>query len=167
MGLFAPRMNQHDAEEFIANKTFDKSQLSKRDVLDSASKQLGIDYAANAFKGSRMGVGLERMAVDAKGVGTQYTAETNKANAAIIKQAAIFNKNKLDMWRDFKAKNGGDAADYEKFEESPQYRQLEEQTQKTLAAQFPQYFKANDGRPVAPVLPADSAQAELDRRRKK
>jgi hypothetical protein len=166
IGMFAPRMNQKEAEEFVANKTLSKDQLSKRDMLDAASKQLGIDYAANAFKGSRMGVGLEKMAVDAKGVGTQYTSETNKANAAVIKEAAKFNQNKLDLWKDFK-KQYGDDVSFQKFEESPEYRQLEEQTQKNLAERFPKYFSQADSRQTTTQTPADAAAAELARRRNK
>ena len=139
-GALVPKMNKESAEDTIAS--FGKPESVKaREAISGGSKQLGIDFAANVFKGARMGIGLENMAARAKNVSEYNTAETNIVNAKIIKEAALFNKARSELYTKWAPNNGGTFADFEKFETSPEYKQLAKQTQDKIAASLPQYLK--------------------------
>jgi hypothetical protein len=136
-----PKMDQAKAEERVASFQLKPEALVARDQVDTASKQLGISFAADVFKGARMGIGLENMAAGAKGVSVHNMAENNLINATLIKEAALFNKARTDMFTKWAEKNGGKLADFEKFETSPEYIALKEQTQKRLVDSLPNYLK--------------------------
>jgi hypothetical protein len=145
IGMF-PKMDQHSAEDFVANKTLSPEQINNRDLLNAAAKQLGIEFAADVFKGARMGIGLERMAMDAKGIGAEFLPETNIINATVIRESALFNRAKAQLWKDYKDQQGK-YADFDTFERTPQYLALEKNTHDRLSQQFPKYFKPTDERP--------------------
>jgi hypothetical protein len=137
-----PKMDQAKAEERVASFQLKPEALVARDQVDTASKQLGISFAADVFKGARMGIGLENMAAGAKGVSVHNMAENNLINATLIKEAAIFNKARTKLFKEeWAPKNGGAMADFEKFETSPEYIALKEQTQKRLVDSLPNYLK--------------------------
>jgi hypothetical protein len=115
-------------EALYANYLSPEQRVAYKTV-QGASQKLGIDFAADVFKGARMGIGLEKMAMGAKGVGTEMPAEINKRNAALIRDAAQFQKNKLDMWDTWKDSHGGKFADFNQFESSPEYIQFKDQAQ--------------------------------------
>ena len=137
-------MDEKKANDLVARSTLSQHEQSMRDELDKQAADLGVDYAAQIFHGARMGIGLENMAQKTKGVGSEYTPETNLMNAQIIKQGAQFNRARHQMWIDYQATHGGDDASFAKFEEEPQYRALEDSTRAALAKQFPTVFKVED-----------------------
>jgi len=112
--------SEKDAEEQAA-KWLSSEEQSVRDILATQAAQLGVDYAAQIFHGARMGIGLENMAMRTKGVGPEYLPETNIINAKVIKEGAIFNRAKKQLWVDWKATHGGDSASYADFENDPTY----------------------------------------------
>jgi hypothetical protein len=151
-----PKMDQHTAEDFIANKTLSPEQINNRDLLNAAAKQLGIEFAADVFKGARMGIGLERMAMDAKGIGAEFLPETNIINATVIRESALFNRAKSQLWKEYKEQQGK-YADFDTFERTPKYLALEKNTHDRLSEQFPKYFKSTDERPKTTEAPAKGA----------
>jgi hypothetical protein len=167
-----PKMDQNKAEDRYASFILTKpGQQAARDQVDTASKQLGISFAADVFKGARLGIGLENMAAGAKGVSVHNLAENNLINATIIKEAALFNKARTQLFKNWAESNGGKMADFEKFETSPQYIELKEQTQKRIVDSLPNYLKlTKDGlEEVNPTKKSSSenlARAEQERRRK-
>lgn len=137
-----PKMDKEKAEQEYADFTLSKEAMAARDQIDTASKQLGISFAADVFKGARMGIGLENMAAGAKGVSVRNLAENNFINATLIKEAALFNKERARLFKEeWAPKNGGTMADFEKFETSPEYNALKEQYQKRIVESLPQYLK--------------------------
>jgi hypothetical protein len=173
-GAVIPKMDKAKAEDIYSS--FQKEGTIKaREAIVGSSKQLGIDFAANVFKGARMGIGLENMAANAKNVSEYNTAETNIINAKIIKEAALFNRARAELYAEWAPKNGGTMADFEKFETSPEYKALAKATQDKIAAQLPKYLKVGkdgleqteEGKKVAaPSGSENSARAELERRKK-
>ena len=137
-------MDEKKANDLVARSTLGEHEQSMRDELDKQAADLGVDYAAQIFHGARMGIGLENMAQKTKGVGSEYTPETNYMNAQIIKQGAQFNRARHDMWVNYQATHGGDNASFAKFEEEPAYRSLEDATRAKLSKQFPTVFKFED-----------------------
>lgn len=140
-GAVVPKMDKAKAEQEYADLTLSKEAMSARDQIDTASKQLGIAFAADVFKGARMGIGLENMAAGAKGVSVHNLAENNLINATLIKEAALFNKQRAELYKQWAPKNGGDMADFEKFETSPEYIALKKESQQRIVESLPKYLK--------------------------
>ena len=120
---------------------------ARRDLTNGNAKKLGMDFAAEQFAGSgaRLGVGLEKMAADAKTLGTDHTAMTNIANATLIKLAYEKTKEQAAAWRTFKAANP-DASPYD-FLQSNENQAIKakfntrlDSMETQLRQQFPQYF---------------------------
>jgi hypothetical protein len=141
-----PKQDMASAEDLMANTMLKKEDITARDQLKVVSQQLGIQYAADVFKGARMGIGLERMAANAKGVSEHNTAESNIINAKVIRESAVFNKDKNKLWGQYQDVYGKNAS-FSEFEKTPQYGALKERTQLKLAKEFPQYFKPTDKDP--------------------
>ena len=136
-------VSEKTADDMLA-KTLSREEIDARDKLERASSALGVQYAAQIFHGARMGIGLENMAMKTKGVGTEYLPETNRMNADIIKEGAIFNQARNELWKQYKETHGGDNASFAAFEDEPAYRKLEDQTRANLAKKYPQIFKVED-----------------------
>jgi len=130
IGDFVPGIGSEKVEKAIVSNYLNDNERAAYQTVQTASQKLGIDYAADVFKGARMGIGLEKMAMGAKGVGTEKSAAVNKQNASLIRDAAIFQQNKAKLWDDWKPTHGGDLADFDKFESSPEYSQLRDAAQK-------------------------------------
>lgn len=137
---FLPKLDKNKAEDIYASYQSDEA-IKAREAIVGSSKQLGIDFAANVFKGARMGIGLENMAAAAKNVSEHNTAETNIINSKIIKEAALFNQARADLYQKWAPKNGGALANFEQFETSDEYKTLAKATQEKIAAALPQYLK--------------------------
>jgi len=169
-GAIIPKMDKAKAED-IYSSFQDEPTIKAREAIVGSSKQLGIDFAANVFKGARMGIGLENMAANAKNVSEYNTAETNIINAKLIKEAALFNKARAELYNQWAPKNGGAMANFEKFETSDEYKALAKATQEKIASQLPEYLKVGkDGlEEINPSKKSNSqndARAELERRQK-
>ena len=136
-------VSEKTADDMLA-KTLSREEIDARDKLERASSALGVQYAAQIFHGARMGIGLENMAMKTKGVGTEYLPETNRMNADIIKEGAIFNQARNELWKQYKETHGGDNASFAAFEDEPAYRKLEDQTRANLAKKYPKIFKVED-----------------------
>ena len=170
-GTIVPKMDKSKAEDQYAALTLSDEGNKAREAIVGSSKQLGIDFAANVFKGARMGIGLENMAANAKNVSEHNTAETNIINAKIIKEAALFNKARAQLYNQWAPNNGGALANFEKFETSPEYQALAVATQEKIAAELPQYLKLgkNGLEEVSSGKKSSAengARAELERRKK-
>ena len=97
-----------------------EGESKRRSVTDADARKLGLDFAAQMFSGTgaRLGVGLEQMAANAKGVGTELPAETNALNANLVKVAAEKAKEQAEAWRNWRATHGGENADPYDFMQS-------------------------------------------------
>jgi hypothetical protein len=158
-------MSEKEANDWAA-KTLPANVQDARDQLEKHAKDLGIGYAAQVFHGARMGIGLEKMAMESKGIGTEFSAATNKMHADIIKEGALFNRAKVQLWNEYAAAHGGpNNASFSDFEMEPKYRALEDQTRARLAQKYPNVFSVEDdhrvdahnvpgGTPAAPAAPA-------------
>jgi hypothetical protein len=127
--------------------------------VGNAAQKLGIDFAAEVFKGARMGIGLEKMAMGAKGIGNDLRPEINRLNANLIKDAAEFQQGKKQMWESYKQAHGGDLASFSAFEASPDYVAYRDATRDKLL----QNYKGLVTRESSGNAKLD---AELERRRK-
>lgn len=101
-------------------------ESSRRATTNTDASKLGLDFAAQMFSGTgaRLGVGLEQMAANAKGVGTDLPAATNALNANLVKVAAEKAKEQAAAWRDWRASHGGDNADPYQFMQSAQNKAI-------------------------------------------
>ena len=90
--IILPKEKAGAGENLIASNILSKDELRSRNETNTRSKQLGIDYAAQEFQGARMGIGLERLAAEAKGVDIRNPASQNIAHAAVIGALAQYAK---------------------------------------------------------------------------
>jgi hypothetical protein len=146
-------VDEKKANDLVA-KTLPPKLQAVRDEIDKHAADLGVDYAAQIFHGARMGIGLENMAQKTKGVGSEYLPETNKMHAEIIKQGALFNRARAELWDQYQQAHGKDAS-FADFEREPAYRQLEDSTRAILAKKYPQIFSVNDDRRVGESSDSD------------
>ena len=121
VGDFIPGVGADKTEKALYSNYLNDTERKAYKDVQSASQKLGIDFAADVFKGARMGIGLEKMAMGAKGIGTEMPAAVNRQNAALIRDAADFQQQKNEMFEKWAEKNGGEFADFNKFEVSPEY----------------------------------------------
>lgn len=125
-------------------------ESARRTQTDTDANKLGLDFASQMFSGTgaRLGVGLEQMAANAKGVGTQFPASTNALNANLVKVAAQKAQDIAKLWDKWAPQNGGVNADGNKFVQTPEYHKLEEEWDKRLvefdkelAKKFPDVYQ--------------------------
>jgi hypothetical protein len=146
-------------KEFIENR-LSGPELVDYQTLGNSAQKLGIGYAADVFKGARMGIGLEKMAMGAKGVGPELMPEVNAKNARLIHDAAQFQLDKQAMWGEWSKNHGGNTASFDEFERSPQYVQFRDKARDHFINTYRGLVV-----PDAATSPADRARAELERRR--
>ena len=127
-----------------------KGEPARRTQTDTDANKLGLDFASQMFSGTgaRLGVGLEQMAANAKGVGTQFPASTNALNANLVKVAAEKAQDIAKLWDKWSGPNGGVNADANKFVQTPEYQALEKrwddrliEFDKELAKKFPDVYQ--------------------------
>jgi hypothetical protein len=121
IGDFIPGVGADKTEKALYSNYLNDTERKAYKDVQSAAQKLGIDFAADVFKGARMGIGLEKMAMGAKGIGTEMPAAVNKQNAALIRDAADFQQQKNEMFERWAETHGGEFADFNKFETSPEY----------------------------------------------
>jgi len=138
-------MSEKEAND-LAARTLNPATQDARDQLTKHASDLGIGYAAQVFHGARMGIGLEKMAMESKGIGTEFSAATNKMHSDIIKEGAKFAQAKQALWQQYVGEHGGneDKVSFNKFESDPRYVNLEDQTRANLAKKYPDIFSATD-----------------------
>lgn len=131
-------------ESIVTSRLGGTPQLADYKNLKTISNDLGIQFAADVFKGSRMGIGLEKLAFGAKGVGTELPAEVNKMHASLIRDAAIFQETKNDMFAKWAPSHGGNMASLSQFEATPEYKQLKKDTEDKIASTYKTIVKRVD-----------------------
>lgn len=133
-------------------------ESARRSQTQTDASKLGLDFAAQMFSGTgaRLGVGLEQMAANAKGVGPELPAETNAINANLVKVAAQKAKEQAAAWRTWRQSHGGDNADPYEFVQSQEYKSITEKYNKELdkfedklRKIYPDFFNENTiGKPA-------------------
>jgi hypothetical protein len=147
-------------EQYISNK-FGQQALEDYRIVKNASDKLGIAYAADVFKGARMGIGLEKMAQNAKGIGTDLPAAVNAKNAQLIIDAANFQKDKSKMYDTWAKSHGGAMADFHEFESTPEYLKFRDDAKNNFIQTYKGLVKPDTG-----TSGSSKAQQELDKRKK-
>ena len=127
-------------ENIVQQIKYSPEEIANRKMADDASARLQIDFAKQAFAGTRMEQSFLRLAQQAKGVGTNSSASSNVLAATLMKAAAQLVQAKNEMLDQYHTKYGLDAP-FEVLESSPAYKQLEIKTNNNLAKQFPSHFK--------------------------
>jgi len=86
----AKLFGQEEFEKAASALGFNEAERSKLQQLQTDASKLGIEYTAQMFKGARLGIGLEKLGSQGKGVSPSFTPETNKLYASITKRNAEF-----------------------------------------------------------------------------
>jgi len=141
--ILLPKEKEGKTENLLARPYLSQEALAARKQHSVISSQLGIDYAANVFKGARMGIGLENLASKAKGVSNDNPPEVNILNATVIREAARFNQERHDLYYKTWAPEHGGASNtsFAQFEASPEYAALTRATKERLQQALPNYLK--------------------------
>ena len=87
-------------QNLIASTTFTPEQRTMLANIQTDASKLGIEYTAQMFKGARLGIGLEKLGQQGKGVSPDYTAATNKLYAQITRDNAQFVLGNHNYFRD-------------------------------------------------------------------
>jgi hypothetical protein len=127
-------------DKAYAKLALPEESIRERNKTDTNAQKLGLDFAQQMFAGSgaRLGAALEKMAIDAKGVGTQYTAESNIMNSAVIRAAAQKAKEQSALWNQYKTSH--ENADPYEFLQTPENQAIEDKYENQLKQNFPKYF---------------------------
>ena len=136
---FVGRLGKEGMEELIAQNKFGQTDINDRNAIKSNAANLQVAFAKEAFQGSRMEQAFLRLANEAKGVGPNLPAETNKLNAFLIDTAGEMAVKQKEALNEYRRVHGHDAR-YEDFENSPEFNQIRKETQDKLVKAFPQYF---------------------------
>lgn len=103
--------------------------------LNTDAKQLGIEYTQQMFKGARLGIGLEKLGLEGKGVSEAYLPQVNKLYAQIAKDGADFEVKKnaaFEKW------HGDDPMKtYGKFLSTPEYEKMIADERDLLTSRYP------------------------------
>ena len=134
------------AEEFTANRLLNPDDRSDWGLTQSAAGRVGVAYVANAMKGARIGVGLERLGIGVKGVGPERTAQENRVNSDVLRESFQFAKDVSSYYNDTWSKQHPGES-FAKFEASPEYRKMDDAVLDKMANKYPQYFKKTDQAP--------------------
>jgi hypothetical protein len=86
----AKLFGQEEFEKAIAALAFTPEERTRLNNLRTDATKLGIEYTAQMFKGARLGIGLEKLGSEGKGLSASFTPETNKLYAQITKDNAQF-----------------------------------------------------------------------------
>ena len=154
-----------------------KGVATRRDITDKIAGQLSFDFVAQTFAGSgaRLGVGLEKMGQDVKGIGTQFSPEANMMNSAIIKVAYGKAKDQAEAWQKYHATHPTEHP-YQ-FLQSAENKQVTakwnnelDKLEGPLRKAYPEYFNdktigANSKTEEKPLAPHERAKQELERRK--
>ena len=125
--------------ENIREKFQGQDAIGRRNITDSNSLKLGIDYAVKEFTGTgtRTGAELFRRAAEAKGVGVNQTAKSNIYNAMLIGVEYAKAADQAEAWDKYQQsvkKSGGVPNPYE-FLNGP--------TNKAIEAKWKRYLNEN------------------------
>jgi hypothetical protein len=106
-------LKQDDLENAYTALRLTPDQRSQMNQLKTDAAKLGIEYTAQMFKGARLGIGLEKLGSQGKGISAGFTPETNKLYAEITKRNAQFvldgHRDYMDNWKPaHPGKNWGD-----------------------------------------------------------
>lgn len=151
-------------EEIITNK-FGKQALEDYRFIQNTGMKLGIDFAADVFKGARMGIGLEKMAMGAKGIDTTLPAEVVRRNAQLIRDAGQFQMDKQRMFKEWAATHGGKLASFDEFEGTPEYVKFRDDAKNRFINTYKGLVKP-EGTTSGGLSPAERARQELENRKK-
>jgi len=149
-------------EEIITNK-FGPQALEDYRFIQNAGMKLGIEFAADVFKGARMGIGLEKMAMGAKGIDTSLPANVVKINSQLIRDASKFQVAKQDMFEEWAKTHGGKMASFTAFEGTPEYVKFRDDATKHFTNTYKGIVKPEGNE----LSPADKAKQELENRQKR
>ena len=96
-------MKQETLEKAYTALGFSQDERASMNKLKTDASKLGIEYTAQMFKGARLGIGLEKLGSQGKGISAEFTPETNKLFAQITKRNAEFvlagHKTFMDEWK--------------------------------------------------------------------
>ena len=154
-----------------------KGVATRRDITDKIAGQLSFDFVAQTFAGSgaRLGVGLEKMGQDVKGIGTQFSPEANMMNSAIIKVAYGKAKDQAEAWDAYHKAHPSEHA--YTFLQSPENKQVVakwngelDKLEGPLRKAYPEYFNdqtigASSRTEEKPLAPHERAKQEQERRK--
>ena len=131
INTFSPKI-EHGIETFGAgfNPKTDAqghTQNDRRDTTNTDAKKIGFAFAAQMFAGTgaRLGLGLENMAANAKGAGTEYSAASNIMNAGLVNLAAHKSQDLAPLWIAYKKSMLVGDANYSDFLQSTPAKQVE------------------------------------------
>ena len=154
-----------------------KGVATRRDITDKIAGQLSFDFVAQTFAGSgaRLGVGLEKMGQDVKGIGTQFSPEANMMNSAIIKTAYGKAKDQAEAWDAYHKAHPSEHA--YTFLQSPENKKIVakwngelDKLEGPLRKMYPEYFNdqtigASSRTEEKPLAPHERAKQEQERRK--
>ena len=127
---------------------YSQPEIAERNNIQSEATKLGIDYAMQAFAGTRMTNGFTKLAAEAKGVGPDIPWQTNQLMSNVIREKAAFNKAAAQDYAKFskEAQKNDEFVTFNDYVNSDRFKRLEDDTQARLVAKYPQYFSPNDQR---------------------
>ena len=113
----------------------DKDLVAANQQLKTDSTQLGIEYTQSMFKGARLGIGLEKLGLQGKGVSPEYLPQVNKLYATLAKDSAEFDIKKNQAFKEWK---GNDTSKtYRDFLSTPGYEKMMQDERDLLMSRHP------------------------------
>ena len=105
IGEFIPGVGGEKAKRVIESMSLTNQEKADLALVDSHSKQIGLEAAASMVASSHLGVGVEKLALGAKGVGPDVPWQNNVRQGKMIRDLANAVAEEKDLWIDYKKNN--------------------------------------------------------------
>ena len=131
---FVPGVGREKAKRVIESMSLNNNEKSDLATVDSHSKQIGLEAAANMVAASHLGVGVEKLALGAKGVGSDLPWQNNVKQGQLIKDLSQAVADERNLWIDYKKSNP--KATFSEFERSDELKALTDKNRADLITRY-------------------------------
>ena len=131
---FVPGVGREKAKRVIESMSLNNQEKSDLATVDSHAKQIGLEAAANMVAASHLGVGVEKLALGAKGVGPDLPWQNNVKQGQLIKDLSQAVADERNLWIDYKKSNP--KATFSEFERSDELKALTDKNRADLITRY-------------------------------
>lgn len=144
-------------EEAIAQKSLPKKAIEARNIFNSIATRQGVEFAKNNLTGEGRGTLSNadmKMAGVAKGLSVDSPAAANLIFTVLNRENEMMTLQRNNAWQKYQeqARAAGAPADFNRFRETPEYKNAMEEKDARVRKRFPEFFK-NEEAPEVSATP--------------
>jgi hypothetical protein len=136
----------------VAQKSLPKKAIEARNIFNSIATRQGVEYAKNNLTGEGRGTLSNadmKMANVAKGLSTDSPAAANLIFTVLNRENEMMILQRNAAWEKYQkeARAQGYQPDFNRFRETPEYKQAMDDKDARVRKRFPEFFKDEEGAP--------------------